>query len=100
MNLPPKIAAGLLALVPAGAIAQDCPVDGDPSELEAEAVVKIYECIEAKMAEGYAKNGDPVGHRQRFGLIMRHIDDGKADLFVQAGDLKLHLFAQVFVERA
>ncbi|WP_291735937.1 cytochrome P460 family protein [Leisingera sp. F5] len=61
MNVPTKIAAGILALAPVGALAQECLVDGDPSELEAEAVSRIYECIEAKMAEGYAGNGDPVG---------------------------------------
>ncbi|WP_264210442.1 cytochrome P460 family protein [Leisingera thetidis] len=55
-----KITAGLLALAPFGAFAQDCPVEGDPAELEAEAVVEIYDCIEARMAEGYAANGGPV----------------------------------------
>ncbi|MFY0310331.1 cytochrome P460 family protein [Leisingera sp. D0M16] len=60
-----SIAAGLLTLAPVGAFAQDCPVEGDPAALEAEAVVKIYECIEAKMAEGYTANGDPVGSEFR-----------------------------------
>ena len=47
-----------------------------------------------------AKHRDPVGHRHGFGLIVRDVDHGDADLAVDALDLDLHLLAQVLVERA
>ncbi|UWQ50791.1 cytochrome P460 family protein [Leisingera caerulea] len=60
MTLRVTFSAGLLALAPIGAFAQDCTVEGDPMDLEADAVAAVYDCIEARMAEGYAANGDPV----------------------------------------
>ncbi len=46
------------------------------------------------------KHGDPIGHRQRLGLVVRHVDDRHAEALVQAADLELHLLAQLLVERA
>ncbi|QDI76504.1 MULTISPECIES: cytochrome P460 family protein [Leisingera] len=60
-----KLIAGLLALAPLAAFAQECPVEGDPLDLGDEAVSALYDCIEARMAEGYAANGDPVAAEYR-----------------------------------
>src|SRR5438067_2384516 len=47
-----------------------------------------------------AEHRDPIGHRHRFALVMRHVDHGDAELAMDALDLHLHLLAQVLVERA
>ncbi|HJP68156.1 MAG TPA: hypothetical protein VJ846_04570, partial [Sphingomicrobium sp.] len=44
-------------------------------------------------------NRDPVGHRQRLLLIVRHVNDGRAEALLQLLDLDLHGFAQLLVER-
>ena len=46
------------------------------------------------------ENGDPVGHRQRLFLVVRHEDDRGADLPMQHLDLDLHALAQLAVEGA
>lgn len=44
-----------------------------------------------------AEDGNPVGHRQRFGLVVRDIDEGDAEPVVNSLDLELHLFAELLV---
>ncbi|MHC3912266.1 hypothetical protein ACMZ4X_05538 [Achromobacter marplatensis] len=43
---------------------------------------------------------DAVGHGHGLFLVVRHVHDGGAQLAVDAFDLKLHLVAQLFVQRA
>ena len=46
--------------------AQDCPTDAtDNFDLDGGAVVALYACIEASMAEAYAKNDDPSAKTYR-----------------------------------
>ena len=47
-----------------------------------------------------AEHRDAIGHRHRFGLVVRHIDHGDAELAMDAFDFDLHLLAQVLVQRA
>ena len=44
-------------------------------------------------------DGDAVGHGQRLALVVGHIHRGHAELFVQAAQFDLHVFAQFFVQR-
>ena len=46
------------------------------------------------------KTGDAVAHRQRLALVVRHVDEGHAELAVQLLELDLHVLAQLLVERA
>ena len=43
---------------------------------------------------------DPVGHRQRFALVVRHVYEGDAEPALQALELDLHFLAQLQIERA
>ena len=43
---------------------------------------------------------DPVGHRQRLLLVVRHVEEGDPDLALDPLELDLHLLAQLQVERA
>ena len=43
---------------------------------------------------------DPVGHGQRLTLVMGDVDEGDADLLLDALELDLHLLAELQVERA
>ena len=43
---------------------------------------------------------DPVGHGQRLGLVVGHVDHGDAEALVQVLDLELHVLAQLLVEGA
>ena len=45
-------------------------------------------------------DGDPVGHRERLLLVVRHVDERDADLALDPLELDLHLLAQLEVERA
>ena len=45
-------------------------------------------------------HADPVGHHQRFALVVGDVDEGDAEAFVQALDLELEVLAQLLVERA
>ena len=47
-----------------------------------------------------AHQTDPIGHHERFLLVMRDIQDRHAEQLVQMLDLQLHLLAQLLVERA
>ena len=46
------------------------------------------------------QDGDPVGHRQRFFLVVGHVEDGCPRLAVDAPDLLLHPDAQRPIERS
>ena len=46
------------------------------------------------------EHGNAVAHGQRFGLVVRHIDKGHAQLAVQGFELDLHMLAQLLVQRA
>ncbi len=60
----PLFAAAVLAaslMMGQTAMASECKVDvEDPFDLDAAAVDEIYDCIKAKMAQDYAKEGDEV----------------------------------------
>jgi len=62
-------AAAMIAgaqLMATTAFAADCPVDvTDPFDLEADAVVALYDCMKDAMAAGYSKQGDEVGSAYR-----------------------------------
>ena len=45
-------------------------------------------------------DGDPVGHRQRLFLVVRHVDERRPELVLDALELELHVLAQLHVERA
>ncbi len=45
-------------------------------------------------------DGDPVGHRERLFLVVRHVDERRPELVLDALELELHLLAQLDVERA
>ncbi len=42
---------------------------------------------------------DPVRQRERFGLVVRHVDERDADFLLQVDELDLHFLAQLRVER-
>ncbi len=55
-----------LALTTPAAHAADCAVsNADPFELSETEVVELYACMEAKMLEGYTKEGDAVAAEYR-----------------------------------
>ena len=59
-------AAAMGLLFATSASAQTCAVEKlDPFDLEAAEVDAIYDCIQEKMAKGYAKAGDEVGSTYR-----------------------------------
>ena len=41
-----------------------------------------------------------VAHRERFLLVVGHVDEGDADLALERLELELHLLAELEVERA
>ena len=43
---------------------------------------------------------NPVAHRQRFFLIVGHVDEGDAEVFLKRLELQLHLLAQLQIQRA
>ena len=43
---------------------------------------------------------DPVGHRERLFLVVRHVDERRPELVLDPLQLELHLLAQLHVERA
>ena len=45
------------------------------------------------------QHGDPVGHRHRLLLIVRHDDERHADLVLETLELDLHLSPELAVER-
>ena len=45
-------------------------------------------------------DGDPVGHRERLFLIVRHVDERRPELVLDPLQLELHLLAQLHVEGA
>lgn len=61
------MAAAALVVTAGVASAQDCTNVGvdDFFDLEEVQIVEVYNCLEAKMAEGYAKQGDEVGSTYR-----------------------------------
>lgn len=68
MKRPLFAAAACAAILMTGqtALASECKVDvQDPFDLDAAAVTEIYDCIKAELAEGYAKEGDPVASAYR-----------------------------------
>jgi len=67
MTIRTLIAAAGVALMASQAAAEDCTHVGtdDFFDLEEDQVVALYACLEAKMAEGYAKEGDAVGGAYR-----------------------------------
>ncbi|PTX57025.1 cytochrome P460 [Litoreibacter ponti] len=59
-------AATATALMASGAHAADCAyTEEDPFDLEAAQIEEIYACLQDKMAEGYAKEGDEIGTAYR-----------------------------------
>ena len=41
---------------------------------------------------------DPIGHRHRLLLVVRHVNEGDADVVLEALDEELHLLTQLQVE--
>lgn len=58
-------AVSVLAFNAAPVHAQDCSNDADPFDIDAAGVDALYSCIEAKMAEGYAKGDNEVAAAYR-----------------------------------
>ena len=48
----------------------------------------------------FVEDGDAIGHRQRFALVVGDEDEGDAELLLQRLQLLLHLFSELEVERA
>ena len=44
-------------------------------------------------------DGDPVGHRERLLLVVRHVDERRPELGLDPLQLELHVLAQLHVER-
>ena len=44
-------------------------------------------------------HGDPVAHRERLVLVVRHVDERRPELVLDSLQLELHLLAQLHVER-
>ena len=62
------------------------------------AFIKFFGC--ADLFDGSVTHDhDPVRHRQRFFLIMGHVDKRRADAAVDVLELFLHFDAQLFVKR-
>ena len=56
----------------------------------------LIDALDAAIVE----NGDPVGHRKRFCLVMGHVNHGNTQLMGEVRDLELQRLAQLLVERA
>jgi len=65
MKLLRILAATAVVGAASPALAEDCLAEGDPFDLDDAAVTALYACIEAKMAEGYAKDGNAIGSEFR-----------------------------------
>lgn len=61
----PLALTAVLALFATPLIAQDCPQEGDPWDLEGAEVAALYACIEAAMAATYAKSGNDLATSYR-----------------------------------
>jgi hypothetical protein len=48
----------------------------------------------------FVEDRDAVAHGEGFALVVRHVDEGHAELAMQFLQLDLHVFAQLLVERA
>ena len=48
----------------------------------------------------FVEHRHAVAHGERFALVVRHVDEGHAELAVQVLELELHVLAQLLVERA
>ncbi|OIQ64149.1 hypothetical protein GALL_543010 [mine drainage metagenome] len=46
------------------------------------------------------EHGDPIRHGEGFSLVMRDIDKSQSQFAVQLLEFELHVFAQLFVQRA
>ena len=46
------------------------------------------------------EDGDAVGHRERFALIMGHEDKGETERTLKRPELALHRLAQLEIERS
>ena len=46
------------------------------------------------------KHSNPIRHRERFGLVVGHVNNGDSKIVGNSLDFELHMFAQLFVERA
>ena len=75
---------------------------GLSDEVGDEAVARVLVDL-ARIAElqnlSRVHDRDPVGHGQRFVLIVGHVDEGDADFTVETLELELHRFAQLQIER-
>lgn len=59
-------AVAMFATTPTASHAAECPMSTtDAFELDADAVVALYDCIKDYMAEGYASQGDETGSSYR-----------------------------------
>ena len=56
--------------------------------------VRIVDLLDAALVH----HGDAVRRDHRFGLVVRDVDGGDAELVVQAPDFEAHLLAQVGVQ--
>ena len=54
----------------------------------------------ALLNDAVIEDGNPVGHGQRFALVVRDVDDRHAKPLMDVPDLQLHVLAQLLVERA
>src|SRR3954464_4197944 len=61
--------------------------------------IDLLRCTEVlDLAEVH--HGDPVRHRERLALVVRHVDEADPDLALDPLELELHVLAQLEVERA
>lgn len=82
---------------PAGQEVHRWPTNEACNELICRAVVKFKRC--ANLLDPAAiENRDPVGHRHRLDLILRHIDRGGLQPLVQRLDLAAHDDAQLRIK--
>lgn len=64
--LPITLLAASLAWTAQSASAADCPYNAeDPFDLSESEIVSFYDCLQEKMATGYASQGDEVGSNFR-----------------------------------
>ena len=59
-------------------------------------LVRCAELLDPTVVE----DGDPIGHRHRLLLVVRHVHEGRADLAVDLGQLELEPLAKLQVEGA
>mmetsp|Transcript_22335 Transcript_22335/g.35678 ORF Transcript_22335/g.35678 Transcript_22335/m.35678 type:complete len:392 (-) Transcript_22335:779-1954(-) len=72
-------------------------------ELRHKAVLWVFiQCVRwiQLLNAAIVKNRHAVGHGQGFGLVVGHINRGDTQIVRQIGDLKLHFFTQLLVQRA